>query len=222
MYTDIILPSLRPRVNNKITIACCRPAYISPSPCPSGSDYTFCELYFLPVCIFPGKIHNLSTGDDGMKKGTWKTYAVWILAAEAVGALSGWLSSGGMKLYSEVIRQPPLSPPAFLFPIVWGILYALMGFGAARIWLSPPSPARSRGLNIYVAQLVVNFFWSLIFFNAQAFGFALLWLILLWTLVLWMIVEFRQVDKPAGNIQIPYLIWLTFAAYLNLGVWYLN
>ena len=77
-------------------------------------------------------------------------------------------------------------------------------------------------MNLFVLQRVVNFFWSLIFFNAQAFGFALIWLLLLWTLVLWMIVEFRQVDKLAGNIQIPYLIWLTFAAYLNWGVWKLN
>lgn len=157
-----------------------------------------------------------------MKKRTWKTYALWILATEAVGALSGWLSSDGMKLYNATILQPPLSPPPFLFPIVWGILYALMGFGAARIWLSPPSPARSRGLNLYITQLVVNFFWSLIFFNAQAFGFAFLWLLLLWVLVLWMILVFYRTDPLAGLLQIPYLLWLTFAAYLNFGVWYLN
>ena len=157
-----------------------------------------------------------------MKKVNFKTYAFWILLAEAVGALSGWLSRNGMKAYESSIVQPPLSPPSWLFPLAWTILYALMGIGAARIYKAPRGPDRSKGLNLYTSQLVVNFFWSLIFFNAQAFGFALLWLVLLWTLVMWMIVEFRQVDKPAGNIQIPYLIWLTFAAYLNLGVWYLN
>jgi len=157
-----------------------------------------------------------------MKKTDWKTYAFWIVLAEAVGALSGWLARDGMEIFKTAIAQPPLSPPAFLFPIVWAILYALMGISAARIYLSPPSANRSRGLNVYIAQLVVNFFWSLIFFNAQAFGFALIWLILLWILVLWMILLFYKMDPLAAKLQIPYLIWLTFAAYLNFGVWYLN
>ena len=157
-----------------------------------------------------------------MKKKTWKIYAFWIILAEAVGALSGWLTRDGMKAYTETIAQPPLSPPSWLFPIVWTILYALMGIGAARVSLAPKSKERSLGLNLFVIQLIVNFFWSPIFFNAQAFGTALLWLILLWLLVLAMILVFRKVDKPAGNIQIPYLLWLTFAAYLNYGVWQLN
>jgi len=157
-----------------------------------------------------------------MKNGTWKTYAFWIALSEAVGGLSGWLSRDGMKLYSEAVTQPPLSPPMWVFPVVWGILYALMGISAARVWLSPPSPERSRGINLFITQLVVNFFWSLIFFNAQAFGFAFFWLLLLWALVLWMILIFRKVDSISAWLQIPYLLWLTFAAYLNFGVWRLN
>lgn len=157
-----------------------------------------------------------------MKKNNWKTYAFWIVLAEAAGALSGWLSRDGMKLYDTGIRQPPLSPPPLVFPIVWGILFALMGIGAARIYMSPHSTPRSRGLNVFVAQLIINFFWSLIFFNAQAYGFAFLWLLLLWGLVLWMILIFRKTDPLSAKLQIPYLLWLTFAAYLNLGVWYLN
>lgn len=157
-----------------------------------------------------------------MGKKTWKPYVWGILFVKAVGALSGWLSRDGMKLYTETVSQPPLSPPPILFPIVWGILYALMGISAARIYLSPPSPARSRGLNLFVLQLVLNFFWSLIFFNAQAFLFAFFWLLLLWLLVLGMILVFKQIDPLAGWLQIPYLLWLTFAAYLNLSVWYLN
>ena len=157
-----------------------------------------------------------------MEKKTWKPYVWGILFVEAVGALSGWLSKDGMKLYTETITQPPLSPPPIFFPIVWGILYALMGISAARIYLSPPSPARSRGFNLFVLQLVLNFFWSLIFFNAQAFPLSFFWLLLLWLLVLGMILVFRKIDPLAGWLQIPYLLWLTFAAYLNLGVWYLN
>lgn len=157
-----------------------------------------------------------------MKKGTWKTYAFWIVLAEAVGGLAGWLTRTGTKVYNQTVTQPPLSPPPLVFPIVWGILYALMGISAARIRLSESSPQRSRGLNLFVIQLIVNFFWSLIFFNAQAFGFAFIWLLLLWALVLAMILTFREIDPLAAWLQIPYLIWLTFAAYLNLGVWYLN
>jgi tryptophan-rich sensory protein len=155
-------------------------------------------------------------------KQNWKTYALWIGLSEAVGALSGFLSRDGMKLFSQTVIQPPLSPPMWLFPVVWGILYALMGIGVARIRLSPPSAPRNTGTNLFIAQLVVNFFWSLIFFNAQTFGFAFLWLLLLWALVLLMILTFHKVDKIAAWLQIPYLLWLTFAAYLNFGIWYLN
>ena len=152
----------------------------------------------------------------------WKPIILSILVAEAVGALSGFLTREGMKLFTDAVAQPPLSPPPLLFPIVWTILYALMGYGSGRIWLSSPSPARSRALNLYAIQLVVNFFWSLIFFNAQAFGFAFFWLLLLWVLVLLMILAFDKIDPLSAKLQVPYLIWLTFAAYLNLGVWYLN
>lgn len=157
-----------------------------------------------------------------MKLKKWKPYAIGILLTEAVGALSGWLSRGGMKEFQASVVQPPLSPPTFLFPVVWGILYALMGIGAVRVYLSPESPERNKALNVYIAQLIVNFFWSLIFFNAQAYLLAFIWLVILWVLVLWMILLFRKADPLAAKLQIPYLLWLSFAAYLNLGVWYLN
>lgn len=156
-----------------------------------------------------------------MKRHT-KIILLSILLAEAVGALSGWLTRDGMKAFTDVVTQPPLSPPPLLFPIVWSILYALMGYGSAKIWKTAPSQNRSRALNLYTVQLILNFFWSLIFFNAQAFGFAFFWLLTLWVLVLLMILVFRKIDPLAAKLQIPYLLWLTFAAYLNLGVWYLN
>lgn len=157
-----------------------------------------------------------------MKKSTWKTYAFWILFTEAVGALSGWLTRPGTQIYNETIIQPPLSPPAIVFPIVWGILFALMGIGAARIYLAHTSGARSRSLILFLIQLIFNFFWSIIFFNFQAYGFAFIWLLILWFLILLMILSFRKVDKLAAWLQLPYLLWVTFAAYLNFGVWLLN
>ena len=155
-----------------------------------------------------------------MKKPTWKTYVFSIIFTEAVGGLSGWLTREGTKLYNATIEQLPLSPPSI--PIVWSILFALMGISAARIYLPPASNARSRSLLLFFVQLAFNFFWSIIFFNLQAFGFAFLWLIALWVLILLMILSFRKVDKPAAWLQMPYLLWVTFAAYLNLGVWMLN
>lgn len=155
-------------------------------------------------------------------KQNWKTYGVWILIAEAVGLLSAWLSRGGMEAYSETVVQPPLAPPMWLFPVAWTILYALMGVGAARVWLAPESAQRRRGLNLFVAQLVANFFWSLIFFNLQSFGFAFVWLLLLLALVLWMTAVFSQTDRLAAWLQVPYLLWLAFAGYLSFAVWVLN
>ena len=155
-------------------------------------------------------------------KRNWKTYFFWIALAEGVGALAGWLTRNGMAFYKEFVEKPALAPPAIVFPIVWGILYALMGIGAARVSLTPPSKERSLGLNLFVVQLIVNFFWSLIFFNLRTYGFALLWLGILWVLIVWMIGAFRQTDSWAAWLQIPYLLWVTFAAYLNWGVWVLN
>ena len=157
-----------------------------------------------------------------MKKPTWKTYAFWIVFAEAVGGLSGWLTRKGVKIYNTTVEQPPLSPPSIVFPIVWVILFALMGIGAARVYQAHASSIRTRSLLLFLVQLAFNFFWSIIFFNLQSFGFAFVWLIALWILILRMILSFRKVDRPAAYMQIPYLIWVTFAAYLNLGVWMLN
>ena len=157
-----------------------------------------------------------------MWKKDWKTYLFWVALAEGVGLLSGLLSREGSEIFQQTARQPPLSPPAILFPIVWGILYALMGFGAARIAAAPDSRALRQGLNLFMIQLIMNFFWSLIFFNLRSYGFALLWLGILWVLIVWMIASFRQTDRLAAWLQVPYLLWVSFAAYLNWGVWVLN
>lgn len=156
-----------------------------------------------------------------MKKISWKVYLLWILVCEAVGALSGFLSREGMRLYEQMAVKPALSPPGWVFPIVWGLLFALMGIGAARI-SSSSDDGRNRALNLFTAQLVVNFFWPLLFFNAMAFGFAFIWLILLWILVLLMILSYWRIDQLAAWLQVPYLLWLTFAGYLNYMVVMLN
>ncbi len=157
-----------------------------------------------------------------MKTGLWKRYGAWILLTEAVGGLSGWLTREGMEFYKAAVKKPPLSPPSVVFPIVWTVLFALMGIGAARVWGAEASPGRSRGLGLFFVQLFFNFCWSFLFFQFRSFGFALLWLAVLWGLILWMTLTFHRVDGPAGWMQAPYLLWVAFAAYLNFGVWRLN
>ena len=157
-----------------------------------------------------------------MKKQHWKTFAFWVLLAEGVGGLSGWLTRNGSKLFSQTVSKPPLTPPSIVFPIAWGILFLLMGIGAARVSLTPASGWRSLGLNLFILQLVVNFFWSPIFFNLQAYGLALCWLLLLMILVVAMLLTFHKTDTPASWLQVPCLMCLVFATYLNAGVWLLN
>ena len=157
-----------------------------------------------------------------MKKHTWKQYAFWVIFTEAVGGLSGWLTRNGTELYKTAMEKPPLSPPGIVFPIVWTALFALMGIGAARIYMAPVSRIRSQSLRLFLVQLLFNFFWSIIFFNLQNYGFAFVWLVVLWILIFRMTLHFSKIDRLAAWLQIPYLIWVAFAGYLNLGVWVLN
>ena len=148
------------------------------------------------------------------------TYAVSIAVALGIGSLSALITSGSMDIYSSV-ETPPLSPPSIVFPIVWTILFTLMGISSARIFIANDYKWNS-ALTVYVIQLAVNFTWSIIFFNMKAFGFAFIWLILLWVLIIVMIKGFYKYDKSAAILQIPYLLWVTFAGYLNLGIYLLN
>lgn len=157
-----------------------------------------------------------------MKKLNWKSYLFWIAVSEAVGALAGFVTRQGMELYRRTAVKPPLNPPGWAFPVVWAVLYALMGIGAARIAARPDSRARNVALNLFVVQLIVNFFWSLFFFNARAYGLAAVWLVLLWVLIAAMIFAFQRVDGTAAWLQVPYLLWTTFAGYLTLATWLLN
>ena len=139
-----------------------------------------------------------------------------------LGAASGFLTRNAMKDF-ETLNQPPLSPPGWLFPIVWTILYVLMGISAYMIKVANASAEEiDDALTIYRYQLIVNFLWPVFFFNFGWYLFAFAWLLLLWILVIFMIRKFYEISKPAAYLNIPYLIWLTFAAYLNFGVWWLN
>ena len=150
----------------------------------------------------------------------YKPYIISFAITFATALLGGIVTYLGMDSFEKVV-QPPLAPPSFLFPIVWTILYSLMAFGAARIYIKSGSQL-SGALLLYVVQLFFNFWWSVIFFGFGAYLTAFIWLVILWILVLAMIIAFYKIDKLSALIQIPYLLWLTFAAYLNLGIYLLN
>lgn len=152
-----------------------------------------------------------------------KPYVISIAIALAVGGLAAFLTRDNMDIYGR-INTPPLSPPAALFPVVWTILYILMGISAAIVYVNRDEnlQAAEDGLKIYAVQLLANFGWSIIFFNFEAYWLAFIWLVLLWWLILKMIAEFRQINEVAAYLQIPYLIWVTFAGYLNFMIALLN
>lgn len=139
-----------------------------------------------------------------------------------MGALLGLMTRDGMEIYEQTMLKPPLTPPGVVFPIAWGVLYALMGVGAARIWSGSPCRERTRALIIYGVQLAVNLLWTVIFFQWRALDAAFFWLLLLLVLILLMMLAFRHLDHTATWLQVPYLMWVAFAAYLCAGVWRLN
>ena len=132
---------------------------------------------------------------------TTRTYIVSILIALFVGALSGFLTKDSMENFAA-LAKPPLAPPGWLFPVVWSVLFILMGIGAAMVYLSE-SPHRERALRVYGVQLVVNFLWSIIFFNLEARLFAFFWLLLLLALVIWMF--FKKKSKCLQQNILPFL-----------------
>ena len=149
----------------------------------------------------------------------WKKLIVSVAAPLAVGGLSALLTRRGMEDFAT-LAQPPLSPPAWLFPVAWTVLYVLMGLACYLVWAAPePAP---NALLLYAVQLFLNFFWSIIFFHIKNYLFAFAWLVLLLAAIVCTTVRFYQKNKTAGYLMVPYVLWVTFAGYLNLGVWLLN
>lgn len=157
-------------------------------------------------------------------KRNWKALAISILIPLVVGTAAGMLTMGGMEAFAA-LNKPPLSPPAWLFPVAWIILYTLMGISSYLIDTAE-EPKEKNGKNqallTYRYQLIVNFLWPVFFFNFQWYLFSFLWLALLWLLVAKMILEFGAISRTAALLNVPYLLWLSFAGYLNLGIWLLN
>ena len=152
----------------------------------------------------------------------WKPLLLSLALPLATGGFSAFLTKDGMRAFSA-LRQPPLSPPAWLFPVVWTLLYLMMGLASYLVYVSGASdPRRGRALTVYGLSLAANFLWPILFFTVQAWLWAFLLLLVLWVLVAATSLLFGAIEPKAGRLMIPYLLWLSFAAYLNLGVWLLN
>lgn len=157
-----------------------------------------------------------------MKKIKWSDMIIFVVSAELVGALAGILAGNSFSFYKELVK-PPLSPPGWVFPLTWAVLYALMGISTYIIHTSDAEDDEKRSaFIIYGAQLAVNFFWTIAFFRLRSIGLSVGVILLLLILIAAMILRFRRVSKAAAYLNIPYLLWTIFAAYLDIGVLVLN
>ena len=151
------------------------------------------------------------------------SYVVSILIPLAVGTLSALITMGNMDIYEEIIT-PPLSPPSWLFPVVWTILYTLMGVSAGIVWQKRKEKPKEadKAISYYAISLAFNFVWSILFFNFRLYLPAFAWLIVLLVLIIYTIRAYLKISRVSAYLQIPYAIWVAFAGYLNLAIWFLN
>ena len=157
-----------------------------------------------------------------MREKNWKTLLLCLAVPLAAGGIGALLAGGFGESYGAMYK-PLLSPPGWVFPVVWTVLYLLMGYAGWLVLTSDASePRRRRALTVFGVQLLLNMLWPLLFFRLGWYGFAFVWLLLLILAVLLCLLLFRYIVKRAGDLLVPYLLWLFFAAYLNLGAAILN
>ena len=150
------------------------------------------------------------------------TFIICIAIPLVIGGISGFATSAGISTWYADLNKPVFNPPNYLFGPVWTGLYILMGVSLFLVWKSPSSDARNTALLIFGIQLLLNFAWSFIFFYFHQVGWALVEILLVWLSILIMIFVFQNLNKTAAYIQIPYLIWVSFATVLNAAIWRLN
>ena len=152
-----------------------------------------------------------------------KTYGISIAIPLAVGGLSALITRNSMDIYDQ-INQPFLAPPSWLFPVVWTILFILMGVSVGLIYEAKNAKPedKKKAFILYGANLILNFLWSIIFFNFGSFFIAFLLLMLLIFVILRMITAFNKISPAAAYLQVPYIIWCCFASYLTASIWLMN
>jgi benzodiazapine receptor len=139
-----------------------------------------------------------------------------------VGISASLVTATSVREWYPHIQKPSWTPPDAAFGPVWTVLYLLMGVSAWLVWRSSAGPARRRALLIFAIQLALNGLWSLLFFGLRNPGWAAVEIVLLWGAIVATIVVFARVSRIAAGLLVPYLLWVSFAAALNLAVWNLN
>jgi len=149
-----------------------------------------------------------------------KSYIFYPAAALLTGGAAAFVCRDFFSVF-DTLNKPAFAPPTWVFPVAWGILYLLMGIGAARV-SQTFSLEKENAILLFAAQLVINFFWPILFFVLQNYAFACIWLGLLLVLVIAMTIEFGKADRTAALLQIPYILWSVFALALNFSVSLMN
>lgn len=145
-----------------------------------------------------------------------------IVIPVAVGAISGYFTVTGLGSWYQGINKPSWNPPNSIFGPVWTSLYILMGIALYLVWKSGNSELKSRAIILFTVQLILNFFWSIIFFNQHQISWALVEMVLLWIFILLTIFSFASISKTAAWLMVPYISWVSFAMVLNFTIWQLN
>jgi len=140
----------------------------------------------------------------------------------AVGGIAGWITASDINSWYPHINKPSWTPPNGIFGPVWTILYVCMGVALWLVWREPSTERRNAAIVFFLIQLLLNFFWSIVFFAFHNIGWAVIEIIALWIMILITIFSFRKISKPATWLMVPYIAWVSFAAMLTISIWRLN
>lgn len=157
-----------------------------------------------------------------MKNIKWPLLLICIAIPLVSGLLTGLATTDSISTWYSTLNKPSFNPPNYLFGPVWSVLYILMGISLYMILQTPKSDMRTKSIVVFAIQLILNLSWSFIFFNAQSPLAALITIVILWIAILMMMIYFHQLSPKASYLQIPYLLWVSFATVLNAAIWYLN
>jgi len=139
-----------------------------------------------------------------------------------LGSIAGILTTKEIAGWYDSLNKPSFNPPSYLFGPVWTALYILMGVSMFLIWNTPKTELRQKALAIFGIQLFFNFWWSILFFSFYTVFLSLIDILIMWFLIIYMISLFKKIKPVAAYLQIPYLLWVSFATVLNISIWYLN
>lgn len=157
-----------------------------------------------------------------MAKSNILKLVIALLITIGLGSLGGLFTYPEIKTWYATLQKPSFQPPNWLFGPVWTLLYTLMGIGVYLVWKLPATARRNKALAVFMIQFILNFCWSIIFFNQHQTGWAFIEIIVMWVCILLTIIQFSKLSYPAAWLLVPYILWVSFATVLNGAIWKLN